>query len=101
MWHLPGIRTRTGQPLDIALPTMAVEWLQKLRALGVEPHVAERWLNHELKGVEGVYNRHDCFEERRRALEAWGQLLLKLERQGLRPKKPADAHRQAPLSQEA
>lgn len=24
--------------------------------------------------------RHDDFEERRRALEAWGQLLLKLER---------------------
>ena len=32
------------------------------------------------KGVEGVYNRHDYFEERRRALEGWGQLLLKLER---------------------
>jgi integrase len=51
-----------------------------LAALGVEPHVAERCLNHKLKGVEGVYNRHDYFEERRRALEAWGQLLLKLER---------------------
>jgi len=51
-----------------------------LAALGVEPYVAERCLNHKLKGVEGVYNRHDYFEERRRALEAWGQLLLKLER---------------------
>ena len=50
-----------------------------LAALGVEPHVAERCLNHKLKGVEGVYNRHDYFEERRRAQEAWGQLLLKLE----------------------
>lgn len=136
VWHLPGIRTKTGQPLDIPLPTMAVEWLQKLKelacnaehvlparklqsrmvphvcestlgvamgkvrhglphftvhdfrrtarthlaALGVEPHVAERCLNHKLKGVEGVYNRHDYFEERRRALEAWGKLLLKLER---------------------
>ena len=38
----------------------------------VEPHVAERCLNHKLKGVEGVYIRHDYFEERRRALEAWG-----------------------------
>lgn len=53
-----------------------------LAALGVEPHVAERCLNHKLKGVEDVYKRHDCFEERRRALEAWGQLLLKLEREG-------------------
>jgi len=145
VWHLPGIRTKTGQPLDIPLPTMAVEWLQKLKelacnaervlparklqsrmvphvcestlggamgkvkhglphftvhdfrgtarthpaALGVEPHVAERCLNHKLKGVEGVYNRHDHFEERRRALDAWGQLLLKLEGQRPHPKKPA------------
>ena len=63
--------------------------------------VAERCLNHKLKGVVGIYNRHDYFEERRRALEAWGQLLLKLERQGTQPKKPAAAHQQALLSQEA
>jgi hypothetical protein len=63
--------------------------------------VAERCLNHKLKGVEGVCNRHDYFEERRRALEAWGQLLLKLERQGPQPKQPAAAPQQAPLAQEA
>jgi hypothetical protein len=63
--------------------------------------VAERCLNHKLKGVEGVYNRHDYFEERRRALEAWGQLLLKLERQGPHPKNLAAAHQQAPLAQTA
>jgi len=136
VWHLPGIRTETGQPLDIPLPTMAVEWLRKLQelacnaeyvlqarklqsrmvphvcestlgvamgkvkhglphftvhdfrrtarthlaAMGVEPHVAERCLDHKLEGVEGVYNRHDHFGERRRALEEWGQLLLKPER---------------------
>lgn len=51
-----------------------------LAALGVDPHVAERCLNHKLKGVEGVYNRHDYFAERKIALEAWGQLLLQLER---------------------
>ena len=128
VWHLPDNHTKTGQPLDIPLATMAVGWLQKLKelarnapyvlparklqtrmvphvcestlgvamgkvkhglphftvhdfrrtarthlaALGVEPHVAERCLNHKLKGVEGVYNRHDYFEEQRRALEAWG-----------------------------
>ncbi len=48
--------------------------------MGVAPRVAERCLNHKLKGAEGVYNRHDPFEERRRALEAWGQRLLTLER---------------------
>ena len=33
VWHLPGIRSKTGQPLDIPLPTMAVAWLQKLKEL--------------------------------------------------------------------
>lgn len=157
VWHLPALRTKTGQPLDIPLPTMAVEWLQKLKelacnapyvlparklqtrmvphvcestlgvamgkvkhglphftvhdfrrtarthlaALGVEPHVAERCLNHKLKGVEGVYNRHDYFEERRRALEAWGQLLLTLERQQPPTKQSAAARQQAPTAEAA
>jgi integrase len=35
---------------------------------GVEGHIAERCLNHKLKGVEGIYNRYDYFEERREAL---------------------------------
>jgi integrase len=44
-----------------------------LAALGMEPCVAERGLNHRLKGVKGVDNRHDCFKERRPALEGLGQ----------------------------
>lgn len=28
----------------------------------VPPHVAERCLNHKLKGVEGIYDRYDYFE---------------------------------------
>jgi integrase len=39
-----------------------------LAKLGVSSHVAERCLNHKLKGVEAVYNQHDYFEERRAAL---------------------------------
>ena len=72
-----------------------------LAALGVEPHVAERCLNHKLKGVEGIYNRHDYFEERRRALEAWGQLLLKLGRQRSPAKQYAAANQQAPTAEAA
>lgn len=135
VWHLPGERTRTGQAIDVPLPTMGVEWLRDLHrlacnsewvlparklqsrmlpyicdstisvamgkvkhglphftvhdfrrtarthlaALGIEPHVAERCLNQKLKGVEGIYNRHDYFNERRVALESWGQLLVQLE----------------------
>lgn len=40
-----------------------------LASLSVPPHVAERCLNHKLKGVEGIYDRYDYFDERKEALE--------------------------------
>ena len=46
-----------------------------LAALGVDPHIAERSLNHKIKGVEGIYNRHDYFEERGKALALWVSFL--------------------------
>lgn len=39
-----------------------------LAAAGVPGHVAERCLNHKLKGVEGIYDRYDYYEERKQAL---------------------------------
>ncbi|MCX8085611.1 MAG: tyrosine-type recombinase/integrase [Rhodocyclaceae bacterium] len=53
-----------------------------LAALGVSPYVAERCLNHVVKGVEGIYNRHDFFDERKDALQRWADLLERLERGG-------------------
>lgn len=50
-----------------------------LAALGVDPVVAERCLNHRIKGVEGIYNRHQYFEERKVALALWANLLVALE----------------------
>ena len=50
-----------------------------LAALGVDPFVAERCLNHKVKGVEGIYNRHDYFDERQAALNEWAKLLSALE----------------------
>lgn len=50
-----------------------------LESLGVQPHVAERCLNHKLKGVVGVYNRHDYFNERADALQLWADRLDELE----------------------
>lgn len=35
---------------------------------GTSGDVAERCLNHKLKGVEGIYNKHDYFKERKEAL---------------------------------
>ena len=50
-----------------------------LAALGVDPHIAERCLNHKIKGVEGIYNRHDYYDQRRAALDLWAGFLGKLE----------------------
>jgi len=47
----------------------------QLAALGVSREVAERCLNHKLRGIEGVYNTHDYFDERRQALTLWAGLL--------------------------
>lgn len=51
-----------------------------LAALGVRREVAERCLGHKVRGVEGTYDRHDYFEERREALTQWTNLLLDAER---------------------
>lgn len=40
-----------------------------LAEIGVTSHVAERCLNHKIRGVEGVYDRYDYFEERKIAFE--------------------------------
>ncbi|WP_233981805.1 tyrosine-type recombinase/integrase [Pectobacterium versatile] len=50
-----------------------------LAALGVDPVVAERCLNHRIKGVEGIYNRYQYFSERKQALELWSNLLILIE----------------------
>jgi integrase len=66
-----------------------------LAALGVRREVAERCLGHKLHGVEGTYDRHDYFKERRAALESWTTLLLGIERgerkvAPLRPRRSAE-----------
>ncbi|WP_295641713.1 site-specific integrase [uncultured Methylibium sp.] len=46
-----------------------------MRALGVPRDISEMCLNHKLSGVEGIYDRHTYFEERREALEKWAEFL--------------------------
>ena len=46
---------------------------------GTPGHVAERCLNHKLKGVEGVYNKHDYFNERKDALNLLAQKIAGLQ----------------------
>ena len=47
-----------------------------MASAGVPGHVAERCLNHKLKGVEGIYDRYDYFDERREALAKVEGLVL-------------------------
>lgn len=54
-----------------------------LAELGVDPIVAERCLNHRIKGVEGIYNRHQYFNERRAALTLWEKRLTMIENREL------------------
>lgn len=45
---------------------------------GTPGHVAERCLNHKLKGVEGIYDQYDYLEERREALDNLSRAVLTL-----------------------
>lgn len=47
----------------------------QLGALGVDPFVAERALNHKLRGTQGIYDRHDYLPQRRHALHQWAEML--------------------------
>lgn len=51
-----------------------------LARLGVAPHVAERCLNHKLPGINDTYDTHDYLAERRLALNALADLLVRLDR---------------------
>jgi hypothetical protein len=49
--------------------------------LGVQPHVADRILNHQsgtISGVAAVYQRHQFLDERRAALEVWSKHVARL-----------------------
>ncbi|WP_246814557.1 tyrosine-type recombinase/integrase [Ferrimonas balearica] len=41
-----------------------------LSALGTPSHIAERCINHKLKGVEAIYDRYDYLDERRDSLSS-------------------------------
>ncbi len=68
-----------------AIPPFTIHDLRRtgrthLSALGVDFVVAERCLNHTIKGVAQRYDRHDYFDERRAGLTKWAGLLDALEK---------------------
>jgi integrase len=51
-----------------------------MAALGVSRFVAERALNHKIRDVEGIYDQHDYFDQRRQALARWSAMLHTISR---------------------
>ncbi len=66
--HTPAIRRFTPHDLRSTMKS-------HMRKLGVSRDVSEMCLNHKLSGVEGIYDQHSYFEERRSALELWAGFL--------------------------
>ncbi len=74
-----GQKVRPGEPPvnkmgEVGIEHFTIHDLRRtcrslLSELKVPGHVAERCLNHKLKGVEGIYDRYDYFDERKEALE--------------------------------
>jgi integrase len=66
--HEPAIRRFTPHDLRSTMKS-------HLRALGVPRDISEMCLNHKLQGVEGIYDQHAYYDERREALELWTRFL--------------------------
>ena len=48
-----------------------------LEKLNVQPHIAEKCLNHSLAAINAVYNKNTYLNERREALERWEGFLMR------------------------
>ena len=71
-YHKPDVRRFTPHDLRSTMKS-------HMRALGVPRDISEMCLNHKLTGVEGIYDRHNYFEERRHALGLWADFLKQCE----------------------
>jgi integrase len=67
--HKPAIRRFTPHDLRSTMKS-------HMRKLGVSRDISEMCLNHKLAGVEGIYDQHTYYEERRGALELWASFLV-------------------------
>ncbi|SAL12103.1 phage integrase [Caballeronia sordidicola] len=70
--HEPKIRRFTPHDLRSTMKS-------HMRKLGVSSDISEMCLNHKLVGVEGIYDQHNYYDERRAALELWACFLLNCE----------------------
>ncbi len=66
--HGPKVRRFTPHDLRSTMKS-------HMRALGVPRDISEMCLNHRLTGVEGIYDQHTYYPERRQALSTWADFL--------------------------
>lgn len=66
--HEPEIRRFTPHDLRSTMKS-------HMRKLGVSRDISEMCLNHKLPGIEGIYDQHSYYEERRSALTTWANYL--------------------------
>ncbi len=66
--HRPNIRRFTPHDLRSTMKS-------HMRKLGVGRDISEMCLNHKLPGVEGIYDLHNYYSERREAFELWANFL--------------------------
>ncbi|AXE91790.1 tyrosine-type recombinase/integrase [Paraburkholderia terricola] len=66
--HGPKIRRFTPHDLRSTMKS-------HMRKLGVPREISEMCLNHKLAGVEGIYDQHTYYDERRHALELWARFI--------------------------
>lgn len=98
-WLIPARRAQTASHISRATLNMVMPSVMKemsgvepfsihdlrrtmrtpMAGLGIDPLIAERCLNHKIPGIEGIYNRHQYFNERKAALAQWADLLVVLE----------------------
>jgi integrase len=75
-----------GSPQNSAIPPWRLHDIRRTAAsgmarLGTPVHVIEAILNHrsgQVSGVAAIYNRHNYFPEKRKALEAWADFVAAL-----------------------
>lgn len=70
--HKPSVRRFT--PHDLRSTAKS-----HMRALGIPRDITEMCLNHKLSGIEGIYDVHTYFEERKEALTTWSSFLKGIE----------------------
>jgi integrase len=79
MRRLFELKGKDGEPL-LAIPSCSPHDFRRtlrthLEDLGIEPHIAEKCLNHSLGRIERTYNRNALTAKRREALQKWADFV--------------------------